>query len=253
MQITAVTPPLHNQLVEDYWTKGSKLQSFFSYAYEEASFTERLSYLQNQHYEREQLAAIMRESMSAYPLSSTTEQHLTQLANGAFAIVGGQQSGVFTGPLYSVHKAITVIQLARKQSVALGVPVVPVFWIAGEDHDIEEINHTFTYTKDGLHKRKYKDRFIEKTMASTTEVTEEKLQQLIDAVIADYGEQTYTKEVIAQLRAAAKVSTTFTAFFTYLMHGLFNDAGLLWIDAANPKLRKLESAYFIRLIESAPA
>ncbi|WP_267122856.1 bacillithiol biosynthesis protein BshC, partial [Xanthomonas sacchari] len=53
--------------------------------------------------------------------------------------------------------------------------------------------------------------------------------------------------------AAAKVSTTFTAFFTYLMHGLFNDAGLLWIDAANPKLRKLESAYFIRLIESAPA
>ncbi|KFL44238.1 hypothetical protein CH76_00035 [Lysinibacillus sp. BF-4] len=253
MQITAVTPPLHNQLVEDYWTKGSTLQSFFSYAYEEAAFTERLAYLQNQHYEREQLAAIMRESMSVYPLSATTEQHLTQLANGAFAIVGGQQSGVFTGPLYSVHKAITVIQLARKQSVALGVPVVPVFWIAGEDHDIEEINHTFTYTKDGLHKRKYKDRFIEKTMASTTEVTEEKLQQLIDAVIADYGEQTYTKEVIAQLRAAAKVSTTFTAFFTYLMHGLFNDAGLLWVDAANPKLRKLESAYFIRLIESAPA
>ena len=36
------------------------------------------------------------------------------------------------------------------------------------------------------------------------------------------------------------------------MHTLFNDAGLLWIDAANPKLRQMESAYFMRLIEAAP-
>lgn len=252
MQITAVTPPIHNKLVEDYWTAGSAIEPFFEYTYTEQSYKARLAYLQTQQYEHEQLAKVMREAMSEYSLSALTEKHLQQLAQGAYTVVGGQQSGVFTGPLYAVHKAITVIQLARQQSEALGVPVVPVFWIAGEDHDIEEINHTFTATEQGIHKRKYKDRFLEKTMASTTEVTEEKLTQLINMVVKDYGEQAYTKTVVAQLREAAQVSTTFTQFFSYLLHTLFNDAGLLWIDAANPQLRQMESAYFMRLIEAAP-
>lgn len=252
MQITAVTPPLHNQLVEDYWAQDSPIHAFFTYKYNAEAYKERLAYLETKHYERAQLVAIMREAMSVYALSPKVEHHLQQLKEGAYAIVGGQQAGVLTGPLYSVHKAITVIQLAKQQSEALGVPVVPVFWIAGEDHDIEEINHTYTRTATGIHKRKYKDRFIEKTMATTTEVTEEKLTQLIHAIIADFGEQFYTKEIEQHLRQAAAESTTFTSFFTYLWHHLFNEQGLLWIDAANPKLRQLEAPYFERIIEAAP-
>jgi bacillithiol biosynthesis cysteine-adding enzyme BshC len=57
----------------------------------------------------------------------------------AAAIVTGQQAGLFGGPLFTVLKAITAIQLARRAHRELGTPVVPVFWVDAEDHDWDEI------------------------------------------------------------------------------------------------------------------
>ncbi len=62
------------------------------------------------------------------------------LANPAtVAVVTGQQAGVFGGPLYTVLKAVSAIQLARRAAQTLGTPVVPIFWVAAEDHDWAEI------------------------------------------------------------------------------------------------------------------
>tara|TARA_R110000868_G_scaffold37111_1_gene131262 strand:- start:479 stop:2089 length:1611 start_codon:yes stop_codon:yes gene_type:complete len=57
----------------------------------------------------------------------------------SLVIVTGQQLGVYGGPLFTVYKTITTILLARKWEKELGKPVVPVFWLADEDHDFEEI------------------------------------------------------------------------------------------------------------------
>lgn len=54
-------------------------------------------------------------------------------------VVTGQQLGVYGGPLLTLYKALHAIKLARELSVAGGPPVVPLFWLQGEDHDIEEI------------------------------------------------------------------------------------------------------------------
>ena len=50
----------------------------------------------------------------------------------ACVVIGGQQSGVLTGPLYSIHKAVTILQLAKQKEQELGIPVIPVYWIARE-------------------------------------------------------------------------------------------------------------------------
>ncbi len=63
-------------------------------------------------------------------------------------VVGGQQAGLLTGPLYTIHKIISIIVLARQQEEALQIPVVPIFWVAGEDHDLEEINFVHTSTEN---------------------------------------------------------------------------------------------------------
>src|SRR5437868_2214399 len=63
---------------------------------------------------------------------------VAQLASGAVAVITGQQTGLFTGPHYTVLKAITVIKLASALTEA-GVAAVPIFWIASEDHDYQEI------------------------------------------------------------------------------------------------------------------
>lgn len=67
----------------------------------------------------------------------------------AVTIVTGQQSGAFGGPLYTLLKAITTLQLARRIHAQHGVPVVPIFWADGEDHDWQEIRATSIITAAG--------------------------------------------------------------------------------------------------------
>jgi uncharacterized protein YllA (UPF0747 family) len=66
-----------------------------------------------------------------------------KLASGAvLTVTTGQQPGLFTGPLYTIHKALSAIALAQRVERERRVPVVPVFWVAGDDHDFAEANHT---------------------------------------------------------------------------------------------------------------
>src|SRR5699024_10497077 len=70
----------------------------------------------------------------------------------AVVVIGGQQAGLLTGPLYSINKVISIISLAKRQEAELNRPVIPVFWIAGEDHDFDEINHVNIRTDKGIKK-----------------------------------------------------------------------------------------------------
>src|SRR5205085_12686977 len=63
---------------------------------------------------------------------------------GTVAVVTGQQVGLFSGPAYTVYKALTAARLANQLN-SQGIPAVPVFWVATEDHDFAEVNHCFVY------------------------------------------------------------------------------------------------------------
>src|SRR5881409_4196382 len=70
-------------------------------------------------------------------------------AGEVLVITTGQQPGLFTGPLYTVYKALSAIALARRLERERRVPVVPVFWVAGDDHDFAEANHTWFLNAGG--------------------------------------------------------------------------------------------------------
>ncbi|KYG89411.1 bacillithiol biosynthesis cysteine-adding enzyme BshC [[Bacillus] sp. KCTC 13219] len=241
--------PVQNKILAQYWDKQSTIHNFFDYVYSDDAFHARAQYLTTKTYDTAQLSKIIQLYMTPFGLSEACERHLKELAEGAYVIVGGQQAGVLTGPLYSVHKAISVILLARQQREKLGKKVIPLFWIAGEDHDLEEINHTYTTVDATLKKRVYKERSKRKTMASTTAINKEEMESFVHTVFADFGESEYTKDLLHNVLTHLHASDTFTDFFTALMNELFAKYGLLMLDAAFPAFRQYEADFFVRLIE----
>ncbi len=70
-------------------------------------------------------------------------------AGEVLAITTGQQPALFTGPLYTVYKALSAVALAQRIERERGIPVVPVFWVAGDDHDFAEANQAAVLGRDG--------------------------------------------------------------------------------------------------------
>ncbi|KOO49377.1 bacillithiol biosynthesis cysteine-adding enzyme BshC [Viridibacillus arvi] len=248
MKLEQIDVPVTNQLLVDYRNQESTISSFFHYTNEDESFEKRFEELKNHPIRRAELVKVIREFMEPLEKSVKVEQHLKELEDNAVVVVGGQQAGLLTGPLYSVHKAISVLLLAKEQRAKLDIPVVPVFWIAGEDHDIDEINHTFTVLNGRLQKHIHPDRSKKKTMASTTILDIEDTRKFIKNVFQQYGETAYTEDLLAKIDTFLVKSHTYTDFFAQLMHWFFKEEGLLLLDAADPKLRAYEAPYFERLV-----
>ena len=250
MKLESIRVPIKNRLLADYWSPNTAIHEFFEYEYNDESFEKRAQYLDEHARDQKELTAIIRRFMEPLGISKKADEHLQQLEQGAVAVVGGQQAGILTGPLYSVHKAISVITLAKEQSVKLQRPVVPVFWIAGEDHDLEEINHTYTVHGADIKKRAYSERSRRKTMASVTSINKESMTQLLNTIVKDIGETEFTEILIKQLVDTLNKSETFTDFFARLMNQLFEDEGLLMIDAADFQFRRSESENFTHIIRN---
>jgi bacillithiol biosynthesis cysteine-adding enzyme BshC len=67
---------------------------------------------------------------------------------GSVVVATGQQNGLYGGPAYTVYKALTAVAIAR-QLTAAGRKAVPVFWVATEDHDFAEIDHSWMFNAAG--------------------------------------------------------------------------------------------------------
>ena len=63
---------------------------------------------------------------------------------GTVAVLTGQQVGLFSGPAYTIYKALTAARLAEDLN-ARGIPAVPIFWLATEDHDFPEVDHVWIF------------------------------------------------------------------------------------------------------------
>lgn len=251
MELEVVSLPEKNKIMQAYLNDNDFLHTFFEYKNDESSYPSRLKDLGERTYKRQELATVIHSFMKPFGLSRQAEQHIKELAKDGVVVVGGQQAGLLTGPLYSVHKAITVILLAKRQRTSLGIPVVPVFWVAGEDHDLNEINHVNTELNGSPTKNQYREKFILKLMASDATYDKKMMASFIKETFGKFGETAYTKELLEEVLQSAEHESTFTDFFVRLMNGLFKDEGLLFLDSAYKPLRELEKAYFGQLVNES--
>jgi bacillithiol synthase len=98
---------------------------------------------------RAEVTSILRRQNIALGSGAETLANLDRLEKGAIAVVSGQQVGLFSGPAYSVYKALTAVQIAEELTSG-GIPAVPIFWMATEDHDLDEVRHSTWFDRGKL-------------------------------------------------------------------------------------------------------
>lgn len=145
----------------------------------------------------------------------------------ARAVVTGQQVGLLLGPTYTLSKAVTAIRLAQRLD-SEERPVVPLFWLATQDHDSEEVDHT--YLLDGNENlRRVAVQLPEGLPAGRARVTRTMLEQ----VMAGLGELTPVPQFLPQVRALVEEGAAVGGFgdwFAFLLLRLLGDAGLVPVD-----------------------
>ena len=252
MEILNLSLPATNRFATGYLSGNEEIQSFFHYNFQSASdYNSRLGELSERKFYRQELAQHITDFMSRFPTSSRVAENIEKLKlENSVAVIGGQQAGLLTGPLYSVHKVISIIKLAEQKEQELGVPVVPVFWVAGEDHDYQEVNHVYVLNERKPEKKVYPAKNHQKIMITETKLDKDMCISWVEEIIESYGETNYTNNLRQFTQKALDASTTFVDFFATIIMEMFKEQGLLIVDSGNPELRKLEKEYFLQQIEN---
>ncbi|MCQ4086114.1 bacillithiol biosynthesis cysteine-adding enzyme BshC [Saccharibacillus sp. JS10] len=241
-------------LGEDY-VRGEHAHELYEYDLgDQKSLERRASWLDTANRpsaDRHELVEVLRSYNESYNHDPAVQQSLETLKKeSSLVVVGGQQSGLFTGSLLVVYKAATIIHAARLSSQKLGREVVPVFWIAGEDHDWDEADHTYVLTSELEVRRVRMEAWHDgKSSVSQVNVPTQKWQDVItelEKVLADSESKT---EILNILRSELSQALNLSDGFARLLGRLFGRYGLILVDSADPALRRLERPMFKELIE----
>ncbi|XXM73427.1 bacillithiol biosynthesis cysteine-adding enzyme BshC [Lysinibacillus sphaericus] len=252
MELENLNIPAINQFASLYIEQKEPVTSFFHYNINQNDvYSRRLNDLKPREFPREKLTDCIASYMKGLPASREVSDSLEKLKKDAVTVVAGQQAGLLTGPLYTIHKIISVIKLAKQQENELNHPVVPVFWIAGEDHDYQEVNHIFLDAGNKIEKIGYPERVSGKKMTSDISYDKNVMKSWVAEILKTLGETPHTKKLADELTEMIEEQVDIVRFFAHFVMHLFKDFGLLVIDSAYPRLRSLEKHHFHHLIEGS--
>jgi bacillithiol biosynthesis cysteine-adding enzyme BshC len=234
-------------LVDDYFYNYSKVQEFYNGDFREpAAFERQTERVQSRHLLRPDLAAVLREQNRNYGCGPQTLEQIDKIVQKhACAVVTGQQVGLFSGPLYTIYKALTAIKLsARLNQLRVG-SFVPIFWLASDDHDLAEIDHVALLDKDSrLKEVRCRMPLSEGKIPASNLILPSDVLDCLQQLNVLTPDTEFKSEIIGELRDAYEPGRSFVDAFARWMTRLFKSAGLIFIDASHPRLREMGSDVF---------
>ena len=239
--------PTVSPLTYDYHYHFNKVAKYYNGDFRDlATLQTHMDRVGARDYPREPVSAILKEQNEAYGCDRSTMDNITKLIDRkTCAVVTGQQVGLFSGPLYTIYKAITAIKLAEYLSQNAGEPVVPIFWLASDDHDFAEINHV-----DLLNQANQVTRVSYDPPASSTRIPAadilltQDIVTCIQAFDAATQDSEFKQSVLSHLSAAYRAGESIATAFACWLTRLFKPYGLIIIDASHPDLKKLGAKVF---------
>jgi bacillithiol synthase len=195
---------------------------------------------------RTRVVEILRAENRRFGADASVENSLDRLEAGAVAVVTGQQVGLFSGPSYTIYKALTAQRLAEDLT-ASGKPAVAVFWLASEDHDLAEVNHCFWPSRTSVAR-------LELPAADPRgrRVGEVPLGQPVRDLIRRARETLQGpggEEVIRAMEESYRDSETYGSAFGKLLARILAGRGLILLDPLSAELHRLAAPQFQAALE----
>ena len=188
--------------------------------------------------DREVSVSMLESFNKAFLDSDVTKAQIEKIkTNDSLTVVTGQQVTIFGGPLYTVYKTITAILYSKRLERESNRPVVPVFWIADEDHDIDEVSKLFLPDSQDTTEITYSHKsYDEAPPASTIELGNELnnvWNQLNDAL----DQTDFSTRLMDDIRACYRSDKTFGKAFSELLMTYFGKHGLLIAGSLNTDVK----------------
>ena len=211
-----------DQFIANIKNSDSTLAKYYHLdAMDEQNYKKRL--LSENNGREASLAKIIEAYMDDLTLDYQQNKNLKALSKGAKVVIGGQQAGLFGGPLYTFHKIFSIITLSEKLSKDYDTHVVPVFWIAGEDHDFDEVNHTYVFNEHTatLQKIKYSTMTPPESSVSKYTPDKEALHKALNEFFKELKETEASPKLLNMCRKIIDNYDGWTDMFKALLHEVF--------------------------------
>lgn len=174
---------------------------------------------------------------------------LAQLAQpGTVAVVTGQQVGLFSGPAYTIFKALTAVKLA-KHLTGQGIAAVPVFWLATEDHDLAEVDHAWVFDEHATPtKLTVASAVVNGGPVGEIAPAEVPIGELRRAL----GELPFADEVVKKVAQAYGGGVPLGAAFRSLLKDVLQGCGLIYLDPLASAVRAIAAEFLANVAERVP-
>lgn len=189
---------------------------------------------------RKQVAAILERQNREFGAGEKTLANIERLRQGAPAVVTGQQVGLFGGPLFCLLKTITAVLLAKEAGA------VPVFWLATEDHDLEEVNAVNLPAGDHLQKFTVNVPHVESAPVGAIAFTDE-IKAAVAHVEGLFGPSEISQTLAESYRKGENFGSAFGKFYTRALA----DLGVIFLNPLDPELHGIAKPVFRSALERA--
>jgi len=226
--------PHTTRLFDDYLHNFDRVKQFYAQPpLRQDWWVDEIKKIQYPAERRKAVAAILERQNREFGAGEKTFSNIQRLREGAAAVVTGQQVGLFGGPMFCILKALTAVIMAEKSGA------VPVFWLATEDHDLEEINTANLPAGDHLQKFTVNVPHQEGAPVGTIAFTDE-ITAAVAQMEAIFGKSEISDLVAASYRKGETFGTAFAKFYARI----FSDLGIVFLNPLDAELHRVAQPVF---------
>jgi bacillithiol biosynthesis cysteine-adding enzyme BshC len=233
--------PHTTRLFDDFLHNFDRVKQFYARPpLSQDWWAEEIQKIQYPAERRSAVTAILERQNREFGAGEKTLANIQRLRDGAPAVVTGQQVGLFGGPMFCMLKALTAAIMAEKAGA------VPVFWLATEDHDFEEINTVSLPAGDHLQKFTVNVPPREGAPVGKIAFTDE-ITAATHQVAALFGESEISELLAASYHKSETFGTAFAKFYTKI----FSDLGIVFLNPLDTELHRIARPVFRAALEKS--